>query len=520
MKITTYNFLALAFMVVTMLMPTMALADGLTNHSSVGSVGMLNGREAIVVELMVNSTLKKLAIATMNVGASSVSDAGNYYNFNDAKNLDLGDGWHVPSRTELYALVALNGGTWDSDKYTWTINGSELTFPAAGYIDSNATDVSMAGTIGNYWSSYDIADILFCFLAFDSSITLKVDNTEDKTRRFPVRPFCELPNEVASEEGVEIEGVKYDLFADSHIAEVCRQNYDYSNCPTSVNIPSTVERNGIVYEVKSIGEAAFYSSYKLTQVTLPNSIETIGLMAFNSCGSISSLTIPKSVKSIGSSAFRWCYELHTIYFWSKEPPILGFDMFEDTKLLTDDGTIYVQNDSYLTAPKWSDYAGNIVPLDDLNTYVATLLNGDAPSSELASIITAGHEAIEACSTVQSAQNTCATAKNNIYAQYLAEKKTEGKEAIDAAKSGYDASILNTLATLYKDFIDTAADVEVVREQSAAGVAAIQAAIAFRNDVYSTPTGAGMRLKVTKKDGKVYEFKTSEVESVDYQRVTE
>lgn len=35
-----------------------------------------------------------------------------------------------------------------------------------------------------------------------------------------------------------------------------------------------------------------------------------------------------------------------------------------------------------------------------------------------------------------------------------------------------------------------------------------------------PTGAGMRLKVTKKDGKVYEFKTQDVESVDYYRVNE
>lgn len=38
--------------------------------------------------------------------------------------------------------------------------------------------------------------------------------------------------------------------------------------------------------------------------------------------------------------------------------------------------------------------------------------------------------------------------------------------------------------------------------------------------FTQPTGVGMRLKVTKKDGNVYEFKTQDVESVDYYRVNE
>lgn len=38
--------------------------------------------------------------------------------------------------------------------------------------------------------------------------------------------------------------------------------------------------------------------------------------------------------------------------------------------------------------------------------------------------------------------------------------------------------------------------------------------------FEQPTGTGMRLKVTKKDSKVYEFKTQDVQSVDYYRVNE
>lgn len=40
------------------------------------------------------------------------------------------------------------------------------------------------------------------------------------------------------------------------------------------------------------------------------------------------------------------------------------------------------------------------------------------------------------------------------------------------------------------------------------------------DAYTAPTGPGMRLKVITKDGKVYEFQTSELESAEYYRANE
>ena len=95
------------------------------------------------------------------------------------------------------------------------------------------------------------------------------------------------------------------------------------NSVTSLEIPSTVQNEGVTYDVKAIGESAFKWS-NLISVVIPGSVETIkdqafyysdltnvtfgdgvkyiGDYAFSSLG-ISSLTLPNSVEWIGNSAF-------------------------------------------------------------------------------------------------------------------------------------------------------------------------------------------------------------------------
>ena len=95
------------------------------------------------------------------------------------------------------------------------------------------------------------------------------------------------------------------------------------NSVTSIEIPSTVQNDGVTYDVKAIGESAFKWS-NLISVVIPGSVETIkeqafyysdltnvtfgdgvkyiGDYAFSSLG-ISSLTLPNSVEWIGNSAF-------------------------------------------------------------------------------------------------------------------------------------------------------------------------------------------------------------------------
>ena len=95
------------------------------------------------------------------------------------------------------------------------------------------------------------------------------------------------------------------------------------NTAISIVIPSTVENEGVTYDVKAIGEAAFQWS-NLTSAVIPGSVETIkarafyysnltsvtfgdgvkyiGDYAFSGLG-ISSITLPNSVEWIGNSAF-------------------------------------------------------------------------------------------------------------------------------------------------------------------------------------------------------------------------
>ena len=57
--------------------------------------------------------------------------------------------------------------------------------------------------------------------------------------------------------------------------------------------------------VKEIADNAFYNQNKMTQITLPNTLEKIG-SSFQFCSSLTSVEIPSSVTSIGAKCFTSC----------------------------------------------------------------------------------------------------------------------------------------------------------------------------------------------------------------------
>ena len=79
-----------------------------------------------------------------------------------------------------------------------------------------------------------------------------------------------------------------------------------------LEIPESVEYNGITYSVTNISYRAFYNCSGLTSLTIGNSVTNIDDYAFAGCEGLTSVTIPNSVTSIGISSFVDCYELTSV----------------------------------------------------------------------------------------------------------------------------------------------------------------------------------------------------------------
>lgn len=61
----------------------------------------------------------------------------------------------------------------------------------------------------------------------------------------------------------------------------------------------------------NIGDYAF-RNFKITTLTIPNTVESIGQYAFASCSNLASITFPNQLKTIGNSAFYNCDALEAI----------------------------------------------------------------------------------------------------------------------------------------------------------------------------------------------------------------
>lgn len=199
------------------------VVDGLLECSSSGgrasggTAGNYNNHE--YVDLGLPSGLKW---ATMNVGASSPSDYGEYfawgetvqkYDFNenncatmnrtmgeiggnpqyDVARAKWGGSWRMPTRSEFEELLCYC--TWvfttmgSHNGYMVTgPNGKQIFFPAAGY--RGGTMLSDADSYGNYWSSSPYDDAQFVYELLFSSSKHKVNWTR---RRYgqSVRPVTE-----------------------------------------------------------------------------------------------------------------------------------------------------------------------------------------------------------------------------------------------------------------------------------------------------------------------------------------
>ena len=110
-------------------------------------------------------------------------------------------------------------------------------------------------------------------------------------------------------DAVEINGVYYNLIDKIKTAEVTKHPNHYKG---DVTIPDTVEYEGKMYRVTSIGNESFIECADLTAVTIGNKVTSIGEYAFARCVHLTSVTLGNSVQSIGYRAFRDCIGLTSV----------------------------------------------------------------------------------------------------------------------------------------------------------------------------------------------------------------
>lgn len=86
----------------------------------------------------------------------------------------------------------------------------------------------------------------------------------------------------------------------------------YNSYRDTINIPTTVIYNSLIYSVTSIGNDAFNNCNYLTSVIIGDSVTSIGGSAFSVCSILNNVIIGNSVKSIDDNAFGFCGNLATI----------------------------------------------------------------------------------------------------------------------------------------------------------------------------------------------------------------
>lgn len=174
---------------------TLTQLPALTSSSDVGTIGVVDGFPAIVVEI---NSMKK-AVALMNAGALCPEHYGAYYTFTN-RTSELTGSWYVPTKDELEALAAIGTKVWGAQNgvngCSFTIGGNTLFLPAAGYIDNDPYDgdsapmLSYVSTYGYYWSSTSYNDDLAFILRFSN--TTNNTATDYIINGLTVRPFHTL----------------------------------------------------------------------------------------------------------------------------------------------------------------------------------------------------------------------------------------------------------------------------------------------------------------------------------------
>ncbi len=100
--------------------------------------------------------------------------------------------------------------------------------------------------------------------------------------------------------------------------------YGYRQPWGELEIPSTVEHNGITYTVVAVGDRAFSGCTEISAVIFPSTVTDIGSYAFYQCSGIrGKLTLGENIITVGKSAFYGCSNISSLQFNAVKCEIMG-----------------------------------------------------------------------------------------------------------------------------------------------------------------------------------------------------
>lgn len=109
----------------------------------------------------------------------------------------------------------------------------------------------------------------------------------------------------------EVDGIAYTITSFSDLT--VGVDHLVNNDVTKITIPESVAYKNKTLNVTSIKDNAFKDNTKLSEISLPNTINSIGNKAFMNDSSLIAINTPQSLSYIGREAFSGCSSLTTFY---------------------------------------------------------------------------------------------------------------------------------------------------------------------------------------------------------------
>lgn len=374
--------------------------------SNAGEVGMFYGREAILVDLVErDGVAKKVAVATMNVGATSVEGEGSngsYFNFaeaNDPSKTSLTDGWYVPNEKELVALSKQL--KWNATRKGREVNfpslGTTLFIPAAGYTDMSGSHEKESK--GYLWSSSedgttDNTPYAFC-LNFDY-VTIGVP-ARPQGRGFNVRPFhlVEISGNTNSTVSWKLNFLTNTLtFEGTGSTSSTSMSNTYNWEDYKDFISTIVFGEGIT----EISEGCFMGM-NIESVSFPSTLRTINRTAFKNCVKIKEVTLPASLTNIYSDSFSGCANLTKLTYGAGTREVLRAYLTNVTTVVLPNSVTKIGSSAFYQCAKLQSI---IIPagVTEIGKYAfsgcSNLLSIDIPNG----VTKIGEAAFNGCSNLQ------------------------------------------------------------------------------------------------------------------------